>query len=366
MLKLVFAALYLFLAFVSTGFAAPISGAGSSAAFPVYQGWATEYARATGEQVNYEAIGSSAGVQKIRARQTDFGASDVAPKPAELARDNLLAIPTVITGVAPFYNLPHIKAGEITLSGDALAKIFMGEIVRWDAKEIRAMNPHLVLPSLPIVIVVRSDGSGTTYNFADYLAKISPAWQAHMGVANTLKWPKTFVPAKGSQGIVDKVMSTEGAISYVDYNYVVDHHLSYAQMTNAAGVVVTPNPLSFRAALRVSVWQSKGDFSQTLTNQPGTQSWPITMGTFVLLPKTAENTEQTLRVIRFFTWAFMRGDDLANRLNFVRLPDIVQAKAFRTLVEVADKNGTPIGIRGLQMQAYIPPPMPTTLAERGE
>lgn len=366
MLKSAVAVLYLFLAYLSSGFAAPISGAGSSAAFPVYQGWATEYARATGEQVNYEAIGSSAGVQKIRARQTDFGASDVAPTPEELTRDHLLAIPTVITGVAPFYNLPKIKGGEITLNGDVLAKIFMGEIVRWDAQEIRALNSHLILPSLPIVAVVRSDGSGTTYNFADYLAKMSPAWQAHMGVANNLKWPKTFVPAKGSQGVVDKVVSIVGAIGYVDYNYVVDHHLSYAQMKNAAGIVVAPNPVSFRAALRVSAWQSKGDFSQTLTNQPGKQSWPITMGTFILLPKTADNTEQTLRVIRFFTWAFMRGDDLANRLNFVRLPDIVQAKAFRTLVAVTDKNGTPIGIRGLQMQAYSPSLTPTKLAARSE
>ena len=366
MLKSAFAVPCLFLAYLSSIFAGEISGAGSSAAFPVYQGWATEYAHATGEKVNYEAIGSSAGVKKIQARQTDFGASDVAPKPEELARDHLLAIPTVITGVAPVYNLPKIKSGELILSGDLVAKIFMGEITRWDAQEIHALNPRLVLPALPIITVVRSDGSGTTYNFADYLAKISHSWQAHMGVANSLKWPNTFVPAKGSQGVVDKVASTVGAIGYVDYNYVVDHHLNYAQMKNAAGIVVAPNPLSFRAALRVSAWQSQGDFSQTLTNQPGKQSWPITMGTFVLLPKTADNTEQALRVIRFFTWAFMRGDDLANRLNFVRLPDMVQAKAFRALAEVTDRNGAPIGIRGLQMQADSPAPTPTKLAERSK
>lgn len=353
MLNRIILAALLSLSAVHYASAETISGAGSSAAFPVYSNWARLYAREGGAQLHYEPVGSSAGVKKITARETDFGASDVVPKAKELARGNLVVIPTVITGVVPIYNLPGIGGGQIVLNGDVLARIFMGEIPRWDAKEIRELNPGLPLPAMRILPVVRSDGSGTTYNFSDYLSKVSPAWRTRLGAATSLKWPQNFAAEKGSQGIVDKVIATPGAIGYVDYNYVVDNHLGHARMKNAEGMVVAPNPESFAAALKVSSWQKQGDFNQTLTNQAGKQSWPITMGTFVLLPRVADNPDRAAQVIRFFTWAFMRGDELANRLHFVRLPDTVQGKAFRALTEVVDREGRSIGYRSLQWQSGL-------------
>lgn len=325
------------------------SGAGSSAAAPVYRAWAAVYARSGGLPLSYDPVGSSAGIKRITARETDFGASDVAPSPADLAKAGLVVFPTVITGAVPVVNLPKIEPGQLVLNGDVLARIFLGEITRWDAPEIKALNPKINLPSMTIAVVVRADGSGTTYNFSDYLAKVSATWQKRMGVSTSMKWPANFAGVKGSDGIVAKVAATNGAMGYVDYNYVVENKLNYVRLINAAGAVVSPSPGSFRAALRVSPWQ-KGDFSKTLTNQSGKESWPITMGTFVLLPKVADHPEQTVRAIQFFTWAFLHGDALANRINFVRLPDLVQAKAFRTLAEVVDHNGNPIGLEGFSKQ----------------
>jgi phosphate transport system substrate-binding protein len=346
--------LYL-LAFVLTilglpgaSWATAIAGAGSSAAFPVYRTWAVEYQRAGGDIVNYDPIGSSGGIKKIKAREADFGGSDVAPPAEDLAKHALIILPTVITGAVPVYNLPGLQGGLIVLNGEVLAKIFLGEIARWDDKEIRDLNPKLKLPALAIVPVVRSDGSGTTYNFADYLAKVSPTWRAQRGVATQFQWADGFVPAKGSTGVVDKVVAITGSIGYVDYNYVVEHHLNSIHMMNARGQVIAPSPESFRAALRASVWQSKGDFTQTLTNQDGKGSWPITMGTFVLLPKVAKQPDQTLQAIRFFTWSFIHGDQLTDRINFVRLPDLVQAKAYRALASIVGQDGKPIGFEALR------------------
>jgi phosphate transport system substrate-binding protein len=328
--------------------ATAIAGAGSSAAFPVYRTWAAEYQRAGGDMVNYDPIGSSGGIKKIKAREADFGGSDVAPPPEDLANSQLVILPTVITGAVPVYHLPEFQGGPIVLNGEVLAKIFLGEIARWDDKEIRSLNPNLRLPALAIIPVVRSDGSGTTYNFSDYLAKVSPTWRAQMGVSTKFQWADSFVAAKGSSGVVDKVVSTSGSIGYVDYNYVVEHHLNSISMVNARGQITAPSPESFRAALKASVWQSKGDFTQTLTNQDGKGSWPITMGTFVLLPKVARQPEQTRQAIRFFTWAFIHGDQLTDRINFVRLPDLVQAKAYRALAEIVGPDGRHIGFEALR------------------
>lgn len=324
-----------------------ISGAGSSAAFPVYRTWAAEYAHAKQGQVAYDAIGSSGGIKKIRAREVDFGGSDVAPPPAELNKDGLVALPTVISGVVPIYNLPGLK-GTLILNGQALARIFLGDITRWDAREIRELNPHLKLPAQAILPVVRADGSGTTYNFTDYLTKVSPAWHDLRGVNTKFTWPENFAAMPQSAGVVEKVLKTPYAISYVDYNYVIEQKLSAAQMMNAEGRTISASPESFRAALRVSEWQTKGDFSHTLTNQSGKESWPITMGTFVLLPKIAVRPEQALRTIHFFTWAFIHGDELANRIYFVRLPDAVQGKAFRILASITDRDGRSIAYETLK------------------
>lgn len=327
--------------------AEPMTGAGSSAAYPIYKLWADQLKREGGFVLNYDPVGSSAGVERARARQADFGATDVALKSEQLAKDNLILFPTVITGAVPVINLPKMEK-PLVLDGPTLARIFLGEIEHWDAPEIRALNPGLSLPAKPIVAVVRSDGSGTTYNFADYLAKVSPAWKQKMGVATNLKWPASFTSVKGSKGVAEAVKSTPGSISYVDYNYVLDYKLTGAAMKNADGAIVEAGPYTFREALAQSVWKQTGDFTQTLTNQTGKSSWPITMGTFIVMPRVSNNPERTIQVTRFFTEAFMRGDDLAKQANFVRLPSIIQGKAFRVISEIVDAKGVPIGINSLR------------------
>lgn len=325
----------------------PITGAGSSAAYPVFKSWADQLRRDNGYSLNYSSLGSSSGIEKVRTQQVDFGATDVAPKGEQLTRENLVLFPTVIAGVVPVVNLPRMDK-PVVLDGPTLAGIFLGEITRWDAPEIRALNPGLSLPGLPVVPVVRGDGSGTTYNFADYLSKVSPAWKQKQGTATSLKWPSAFVAVNGSKGMAEAVRSTAGAIGYVDYNYVVEYKLGAASLKNAEGVVVEANPSTFHDALVHSSWMQNGDFTQTLTNQAGRRSWPITMGIFAVLPRVSQHPERTQQVARFFTDAFMRGDELTKKANFVRLPSVVQGKAFRALAEITDSKGNLISVSSLK------------------
>ena len=325
-------------------YAQTISGAGSSAAAPIYQGWAQAYQKATGMRFAYEPIGSSAGLKKIRAHETNFGASDVSPSEAELTKDGLVIFPVAITGISPVVNLPKVRDGQLRLTGDVLARIFLGEINQWNASEIVKLNPGSILPDTPIKVVVRADGSGTTYNFADYLAKLSPTWKSKYGVKTSFDWPTNFVAVKGSDGVVKAVKETAGAIGYVDYSYVKDNMLMTIQLQNLEGEFTKPSTIAFRSALAASEWASKGSFTGTLTNQAGTGSWPITMGTFVVLPKIADQPDQAVRVLKFFIWAFVNGDSLVQSNNFVRLPDRVQASAFKAISSIKDKTGNAIGM----------------------
>jgi phosphate transport system substrate-binding protein len=325
-----------------------ITGAGSSAAAPIYQSWARGYQRASGVSLHYESIGSSAGMKKIRARDAGFGATDVAPSDAELKRDGLVVFPIAITGVAPVVNLPKLGDGQLRLSGEVLARIFMGEITHWNAPEILRLNPGINVPELPVKVVVRSDGSGTTYNFADYLAKMSPDWKNRNGVKTSFTWPANFVGAKGSDGVVKAVKETTGAIGYVDFGYVKDNKLNAAQLKNAEGDFLMPSIDAFRSALSNSEWVSQGTFTSTLTAQPGKGTWPITMGTFVVVPRVAEKTDETLRALKFFVWAFFNGDTLVQENNFVRLPNKVQASAFKVISTVMDKTGKRIALNLLE------------------
>jgi phosphate transport system substrate-binding protein len=330
-----------------------INGAGSSAAAPIYRSWAQAYQKATGVGLTYEPAGSSAGLKKIRARETHFGASDVSPSEAELAKDGLVIFPVAITGVAPVMNLPKVADAQLRLTGDVLARIFLGEINQWNAPEIAKLNPGTALPDTQIKVVVRADGSGTTYNFADYLAKVNPAWKSKYGVKTSFEWPKTFMAVKGSDGVVQAVKETTGAIGYVDYGYVKEHALMTIQLKNLDGEFTKPSTDAFRSSLAGSEWVNKGSFTGTLTNQIGKGAWPITMGTFVVLPKIADQPEQTLRVIKFFVWAFVNGDALVQTSNFVRLPDRVQASAFKAIASIRDKSGTPIGM-ALMAETALP------------
>jgi phosphate transport system substrate-binding protein len=319
-----------------------LTGAGSSAAAPIYRSWAAQYQQRGGPSLTYEPIGSSAGIKKIKAEQTGFGASDVAPPPDELKSSGLVLFPIAITGIAPVVNLPKINDSQLRLTGPVLARIFLGEITQWNDPAITRLNTGLNLPALPIKVVVRSDGSGTTYNFADYLSKVSSTWKTTYGAKTSFTWPPNFIASKGSDGIVKSVKENIGSIGYVDYGYVKDNKLLSVQMAGADGDFVQPSVMAFRAAMQNSEWNSKGTFSSTLTNVSGKGCWPITMGTFVLVPQVAKNSEETTAVLQFFVWAFMNGDSLVQQNNFVRLPDRMQSLAYRAIASVRDKSGQPL------------------------
>lgn len=327
-----------------------LTGIGSSAAHPVYRTWAEQYARAGGPVIAYDPAGSSAGLRAIRARESDFGASDVAPTLDDQALHDLVVMPTVITGVVPVVNLPGFASGQLVVDGALLAAIFSGTVKQWNHPMVQGLNPGQVLPAAAITPIVRADGSGTTYNFTDYLAKASVEWKERMGVSTLIKWPQGVVAAKGSKGVALAVLATSGSIGYVDYNYVKGHGLSAAKMRLADGTLVEARPKSFRSALLQSGWLRDGDFSQTLTGQPGRSSWPITMGTFVVMPRVVDDAQRAREIIRFLTWAYMNGDQLANQVDFVRLPDDVQAKAFRAMSSIHDRAGNPVETGSLMHQ----------------
>ena len=327
--------------------APPIVGAGSTAAAPVYGVWAAQYQKETQVQLNYDAVGSGAGLARIRERKADFGASDVPLSSADAEKGGLVAIPTVVTAAVPVINVPGVGRGQLHLTGEVLAKIFLGRISAWNSPEIRELNPKLKLPAAAIRVVVRSDGSGTTYHFANYLAKISPDWAGAMGVKSQFQWPSGFIAASGSGEVVKAVKSMPGAIGYVDYNYVLDSNLNYAQLRNAAGVYVEPTPETFGSAVRNSDWYAKGDFSGGISNMPGAGSWPITMGTYALLPRVSSTPEGTLAALRFLTWGYLNGDELAKIAKFVPLPQRVQAKAYAEIAKIVDDKGNMLGLRTL-------------------
>lgn len=321
------------------------TGAGSSAAAPIYRNWAAAYEKATQNKLVYESAGSSAGMRRIKAREVAYGATDVAPTRAELDKDGLAVFPIAITGVTPVVNLPKIADGKLRLTGTLLARIFMGQVTQWNAPEIAQLNPGLALPALPIRVIVRSDGSGTTYNYTDYLAKVHPDWQAQFGVKTSIAWPSHFITAKGSEGVSKAVRDTAGGISYVDFGYVQEYQLTPVQLANAMGEYLSPSSDGFRAALSASDWVRTGDFTTTLTNMPGRGAWPITMGTFAVVPQVVDEPKVVLPALQFFAWSFVHGDELVRQSSFVRLPTRVQAAAFRIIASVKDKSGNPIGLQ---------------------
>ena len=322
-----------------------IHGAGSSAAAPVYRIWAAEYVREQGTTLAYDPIGSGAGMARITKREVDFGASDIIASTADLKKNDLVMIPTVITGVVPVVNLPHVGPNALHLDGPVLARIFLGQITAWDAPEIRALNPELKLPSRPIQLVARADGSGTTYHFAEYLSRVSPAWNQARAVASHYDWPAGTLAVKGSSAVSETVRATPGAIGYIDYNYLVDDNLAGVAMKNAEGQFVTAGVEGFREAVMHSAWFTQGDFSASIADLPGAKTWPITMGTYVALPRVAAQGERTERALRFITWAYLHGDALARQARFVPLPEKVQASAYREIARVSDASGQSLGAR---------------------
>ncbi len=322
-----------------------ISGAGSSAAAPVYKIWATEYAKVKGTTLDYAPVGSGAGMTKIIKHEVDFGASDFIASAADLKKNDLVMFPTVITGVVPVVNLAKIGPGQLHLTGDVLGRIFVGQITQWDAPEIKTLNPGLKLPARPIRVVARADGSGTTYHFSDYLTRTSAAWKSKYGVAAHFDWPAGTLAVKGSGEIAKTLMATEDAISYIDYNYVVDDNLAGVAMKNAEGQFVSASVEGFHQAVMHSTWYSVGDFSTEINDLPGAATWPITMGTYIAVPRVALAGERAERTLRFLTWAYLNGDALARQAKFVPLPDRVQASAYREISRVVSGNGELLGAK---------------------
>ncbi len=319
-----------------------LSGVGSSAAKPLYVKWADTYTQQGKIKLSYQASGSAEGIKQIKARATDFGASDVALSADELKRDKLISFPSAISGVVPVFNLPEVKSGELRLSGEALADIFSRKITTWNDPALVALNPGVNLPKKPIVLIVRQDGSGTSYNFTDYLSQVSPNWKITYGRNFTVKWPQEAVQAKGTSEVISTLKQTVGSISYVDYKFVAQEKLSYAQMKNRDGKFIAPSSKAFASALQNSPWRNNGAFEESLSNRPGAGSWPITAGTFVVLPQASNNPANTIAMLKFFSWAFVKGDHLADSADFVALPDAVQARIFVELLKVTDAKGKPL------------------------
>ncbi len=300
--------------------AAAISGAGATFPAPVYAKWAEGYKAATGTNLNYQSIGSGGGIRQITANTVDFGATDKPLKPDDLAANNFVQFPTVIGGVVPVVNLPGIKAGQIKLTGAQIADIYRGVIKKWNDPLLAKTNPGVPLPNLPITVVHRSDGSGTTFIFTTFLSSKAPRWAAQVGANDAVAWP-VGLGGKGNEGVAAFVKQTEGSIGYVEYAYAATNNLIYTQVQNKAGQFVSPTASAFAAAASGAKWQSAPGFYLLLIDQPGAASWPISGATFILLHKDQKNGKE---VLKFFDWAYKNGDAAASSLSYVPLPAAVK------------------------------------------
>jgi phosphate transport system substrate-binding protein len=313
-----FAAAVLALAFVAPAFAQNVTGAGSSFVYPIMSKWSADYHASTGKKINYQSIGSGGGIAQIKAGTVDFGASDAPLKPADLAQFGLAQFPVVIGGVVPVVNVPGMT-GKLRFSGPVLADIFLGKITAWNDPAIAALNPGMALPATKITIAHRSDGSGTTFNFVNYLAKVSPTWKANVGEGTTVRWP-TGIGGKGNEGVAALVKQIKGGIGYVELSYALQSHMTTAAMINAAGKTVEPNAESFAAAARSADWASADNFYLVMTNAPGDDSWPITATVFAITHLKPKDMASAKAMKDFFAWAYANGDAAASKLDYVPLP----------------------------------------------
>ncbi len=297
-----------------------ITGAGATFVFPVMTKWSAEYAKAKGVKVNYQSIGSGGGIAQIKAGTVDFGSSDAPQKPEELARAGLAQFPSVIGGVVPVVNIPGVKAGAMKFDGPLLADIFLGKITMWNDPRIVALNGGVELPALKITVVRRSDGSGTTFNFVNYLSKVSNEWKTSVGEGNSVKWP-AGVGGKGNEGVAAYVKQLKGGIGYVEFSYALQNKLTFVRMKNAAGNFVQPSDTSFQAAAASADWAKAKDFYLVMTNAPGQDAWPIAATNFILMYKKPKNAAGAKSAKEFFRWVYANGDADAKSLDYVPLPD---------------------------------------------
>ncbi len=312
--------------------AADITGAGATFPYPIYAKWAAAYKKATGAGMNYQSIGSGGGIKQISAKTVDFGASDKPLKPEALSKGGLMQFPAIMGGVVPVINVKGIGPGQVKLTGALLGDIYLGKVKKWNDPALKAINPGVNLPDKAISVVHRSDGSGTTFLFTDYLSKVSPAWKAAVGAGTAVKWP-TGVGGKGNEGVANYVSRIAGSIGYVEYAYAKQNKLGYALMKNQAGKFVAPDQKSFKAAAAGADWAHAPGMYLILTDQPGAGSWPITGASFILMHTVQDKPANAKEVLKFFSWAFKNGDGMASELDYVSMPDSVVS-----LIEASWKN----------------------------
>ncbi len=300
--------------------ATDITGAGASFVFPVMSQWSSDYHKATGHRINYQSIGSGGGIAQIKNGTVDFGSSDAPLSSKDLAAAGLTQFPVVIGGVVPVANVPGLTPGKLRLTGPLLADIFLGKIKTWNDAAIVTLNPDLKLPAMPIRVIHRSDGSGTTFNFVNYLAKVSPEWKSKVGEGTSVKWPAGY-GGKGNEGVAAYVKQIKGGIGYVELSYALQSKMAYASMQNAAGKFVQPTAASFAAAAASADWKNAADFNLVMTNAPGDQAWPITATNFILMYKKPKNVGKAKAAKEFFSWVYANGDAKASTLHYVPLPD---------------------------------------------
>jgi phosphate transport system substrate-binding protein len=310
-----------------------VTGAGASFPAPLYAKWADAYNKATSQRVNYQSVGSGAGLRQIRGKTVDFGASDAPLSDEELQKDGLIQFPTVIGGVVPVVNIPSVAPGQLKLTGKVLGDIYLAKITKWNDAAITALNPGVKLPDAQIAVVRRADGSGTSFIWTNYLSKVNPEWKEKVGEGTAVNWP-TGAGGKGNEGVSAFVLRLPNTIGYVEYAYAKQNKMSHVLLQNAAGVYVAPDDLTFKAAAASAEWQKS--FYQVLTNQPGKEAWPITGATFIMMHAKQDKPQQAAATLKFFDWAYKSGDKMSEELDYVPLPDNVKSLVRKEWAKVVD------------------------------
>jgi phosphate transport system substrate-binding protein len=326
---------------ITTAQAADISGAGATFPYPIYAKWADAYKKETGNGLNYQSIGSGGGIKQIEANTVTFGATDKPLDQKELDANGLIQFPMIIGGIVPVINVEGVKPGELVIDGPTLAKIFLGEVTKWDDPAIKKLNGKAKLPATAIAVVHRSDGSGTTFNFTNYLAKASPDWKSKVGSDAAVEWP-VGIGAKGNEGVANNVAQTKGSIGYVEYAYAKQNKLTYANMVNKEGKDVAPDMKSFQAAAANADWNSVPGYGVILTDQPGAASWPITAASFILMHTVPQDAAISSEALKFFDWAYKNGAKMAEELDYIPMPDNVIALSRAEWAKIKDPAGKPI------------------------
>ncbi|WP_119154441.1 phosphate ABC transporter substrate-binding protein PstS [Caldimonas tepidiphila] len=331
-----------FAGLASAAGAQDVTGAGATFPAPVYAKWADAYNKATGVRINYQSVGSGAGLKQIRSKTVDFGASDMPLKDEELAQDGLIQFPTVIGGVVPVVNIKGIAPGQVRMNGQVLGDIYLGKITKWNDPALTALNPGVPLPDAQIAVVRRADGSGTSFIFTNYLSKVNAEWKSKVGEGTAVKWP-TGAGGKGNEGVSAFVMRLPNSIGYVEYAYAKQNKMSHVLLRNRDGNFVAPEDTNFKAAAAGADWSKS--FYQILTEQPGKDAWPITGATFIMMHKAQDKPAQATAALKFFDWAYANGDKTAAELEYVPLPDAVKGLVRKQWGEIKDASGKAVALK---------------------